>query len=111
VVPPVIFVARIPVREGRVEEAVTAITANVEASHQEEGVLQMALHRDLDRPNTLVVVEIFRSEQDHERHLATPHLARVVEALAPLLAGDVEAMRLEAIPAGDQRKGQLATDE
>jgi quinol monooxygenase YgiN len=104
----VIFVARIPVREGRLDDAIAAITSNVEASHQEDGVLRMALHRDVDRPDALVVVEIFRSEADHEQHLTTRHYGRVVEALGPLLAGEVEAMRLEAIAAGDPDKGSLA---
>jgi quinol monooxygenase YgiN len=104
----IILVARIPVRDGRVDDAIAAITMNLEASHQEDGVLRMALHRDVDRPDTLVVVEIFRSEEDHQEHLATAHYGRVVEALGPLLAGDVVAMRLEAISAGDPRKGYLA---
>jgi quinol monooxygenase YgiN len=71
-------------------------------------VARMALHRDLDRPDTLVVVEIFRSEEDHQRHLATPHYGRVIEALGPLLAADVEAMRLETIAGGEARKRSRA---
>jgi quinol monooxygenase YgiN len=104
----VIFVARIPVLHGRIDDAIAAITINVAASHEEDGVLRMALHRDLDRPDTLVVVEIFRSEEDHQRHLETPHYNRVVEVLGPLLAGDVEAMCLETIATGESQKGSLA---
>ena len=104
----VIYVTAIPVREGSVDDAIAAIRANLEASHGEDGVDLMALHRDLDRPDRLVVVEIFRSQEDYQRHMATPHVGAVMAALGPILAGDVDAMRLEAVPVGDPRKGSLA---
>jgi quinol monooxygenase YgiN len=103
----VVVVTRIPVRPERADDAVRAIAANVRASHEEPGVLRMALHREIDRPGRLVIVEIFRSPEAYEVHMATPHVARVVEALTPLLAGEVESLQLDPLDIGDERKGRL----
>ena len=102
-----IMISRIFVQPHRVEEAVQAITANIEASHLEDGVQQMALHREVGRPDHLVVIETFRSEEEFAAHLETPHLKAAVEALGTLMAREGEVIRLEAIPVGDPRKGRL----
>jgi quinol monooxygenase YgiN len=101
------MISRIFVQADRVEEAVEAITANIEASHREEGVLQMALHREVGQPDHLVVIETFRSAEEFDAHMETPHLKAAVEALGPLVARAGEVIRLEAVPVGDPRKGRL----
>lgn len=101
------MISRIFVQPERVEEAVEAITANIEASHLEDGVLQMALHREVGQPDHLVVIETFRSAEEFDAHLQTPHLKAAVDALGPLMVQAGEVIRLEAIPVGDPRKGRL----
>ena len=102
-----IMISRVFVQPDRVDEAVEAITANIEASHLEDGVLQMALHREVGQPDHLVVIETFRSAEEFDAHLETPHLKAVADALGPLMARPGEVIRLEAIPVGDPRKGRL----
>jgi quinol monooxygenase YgiN len=101
------LITRIPVADGHVDAAIAAISANLTASHQEDGVVRMALLRERDDSNRLMVVEIFRSAEDLDQHMKTPHLAAVVKALGPLIAGEITSFRLRPLPMGDLRKGSL----
>lgn len=105
----VVLIASLPIAEGKVEEAVSALNRCATAVHQEEeGVLRYALHRDTANPNRLVMIEVYDDQAALEAHGKTPHLQELMGALKGLLDGRPEMSVLSPIPAGDQSKGVLA---
>ena len=71
----VVAVVDIRVAEGRSDATVAALEACVVKTHEEPGCLVYAVHRDEADPLHLVVVERWRSQEDLDAHLATPHVA------------------------------------
>jgi quinol monooxygenase YgiN len=105
----VVLVASLPIAEGKVEEAVSALGRCATTVHQEEsGVLRYALHRDTKNPNRLVMIEVYDSQEALDAHGKTPHLQELTGALGGLLDGRPEMSVLTPVPAGDQSKGVLA---
>lgn len=58
----------------------------IELSQQEPGCIKFAVHRDIDDPDVLVVVEQWESKGAYDAHLKQPHLQELNESLAPLMA-------------------------
>jgi len=59
---------------------------NARHSLQEPGVARFDVIQQADDPTRFVLVEIYRSEQDVERHKQTAHYARWRELAEPLMA-------------------------
>ena len=94
---------------GRGDEVLAAFEACLTQTHQEEGCLTYALHRDNDNPDHLVLVERWRSQADLDEHMQKPYVAELFAAAGTpgLLA---EAPRLtfsSSVPLGDAGKGSL----
>lgn len=105
----VVLIASLPIAEGKMEEAVSALNRCASAVHQEEdGVLRYALHRDKSNPNRLVMIEVYEDQAALDAHGKTPHLQELMGALGGLLDGRPEMSVLDPVPAGDQSKGVLA---
>ena len=73
--PEVVAVVHVRAAQGRADDVVAAFTPCIEQTHQEEGCLAYALHRDAADPDHLVLVERWRSQEDLDAHLQTPHVA------------------------------------
>jgi quinol monooxygenase YgiN len=102
-----VVVATLVAKEGRFDDAVAAITPAVEATHQEEGCLNYALHRVDGAPDTLVVVERWTSPETLAAHRAAPHMVQLRTALGDILAERPTLMMLEGLPKGDAERGTL----
>lgn len=63
----------------------SAISAHVAATRQEEGCVFFDVSLSLDGPNIAVVTECFESEEAHESHLQTPHMNRFRAEMPRLL--------------------------
>lgn len=61
---------------------------------REPGCRTYALHETDDR---LVLVEVWESDDALDTHLATPALAAMVQRVTPLLAADIDIVRLEPV--------------
>ncbi|MCW2681038.1 MAG: putative monooxygenase [Frankiales bacterium] len=105
----VVGVVHVRAAEGRVDEVVTAFTTCLIKTHEEEGCLTYALHRDASDPNHLVLVERWRSQSDLDAHMTQPHVADLFAAVgAPgLLAAAPEITFLSPLGIGTETKGTL----
>ena len=68
----VVGVVHVRAAEGKAEEVIAAFTTCIEKTHEEEGCLLYALHRDNADPHHLVLLERWRSQEDLDAHFATP---------------------------------------
>jgi len=71
----VIGVVDVVAAEGKADEVIAAFEACMTATHQEEGCLTYALHRDNENPNHFVHVERWRSQADLDEHMTKPYVA------------------------------------
>ena len=107
--PELVGVVHVRAAEGKVDEVVAAFTACIEQTHQEEGCLAYALHRDAGDPNHLVLVERWRSQEDLDAHMTQPYVADLfaVAGTPGMLAAAPELAFLEPLGLGEPAKGTL----
>ena len=77
----------------RREEAEAAVRACVTATRQEAGNEDYRFSWDLDEPGRLNLVEQWADEEAMQAHMGTPHLAEMMTAIGPCIAGSVEVVR------------------
>lgn len=63
-----------------------ATLANARQSTLEPGIARFDVLQNKDEPTHITLVEVYRTEQDVDRHKATPHYAIWVEAVTDMLA-------------------------
>jgi quinol monooxygenase YgiN len=103
----VVVTAIFKVNDGRADEAVQALTDVILPTHDEAGCLTYALHRDVNDPNTLVLVERWTSQVALESHLQQPYVAALGAKAAELLAAPPALHICDPIALGDPMKGTL----
>lgn len=105
----VVIVVKVVAAEGKVDEVLAGFTTCLEATHEEEGCLAYALHRDNSDPNTIVLVERWRSQDDLDAHNQTPHVAALfaVAGTPGLLAEPPQLSFTTPLGIGDPAKGTL----
>jgi quinol monooxygenase YgiN len=103
----VVVTATFTVKDDRMDDALAAITETIEATHDEPGCQSYALHRDVNAPNTLVLVERWTSQVALDAHLQQPYVAKLGAAAAELLAAPPVIHFCEPVPVGDPMKGSL----
>jgi quinol monooxygenase YgiN len=103
----VIVVATFKAREGKTEEVIAGLTPVIEQTHGEAGCLAYALHRDVNDPQTLVLVERWTSQVALESHFQQPYMAGIGELAAELLSEPPRLHVCTPLPAGDPVKGAL----
>lgn len=96
------FVAK-PGRSGEIERFGKEV---VQPSHEEDGCVKYALHRSTADPETFVLVEKWRSQEDLDAHFQQPHMAQLGD-LQEALAEPPTIHFLEPLPYGDAEKGLL----
>jgi quinol monooxygenase YgiN len=101
----VVISATIQVKPEAQEEALSAITTAIEATHGEDGCIAYALHRDLEDPARFVILEKWATPEALKEHADTPHLKALFGVLGPLLAGPPTITRTAPLPVGDPAKG------
>ena len=103
---PVVVVALIKPKPEFRDDVIAAMEQAIPLVHDEDGCELYALHADDDQ---LVMIERWTTREALARHGAGSPGLRVFNAATDgKLAGPTEVLRLHAIPAGDQGKGQLA---
>ena len=103
----VVVVVRIKAQPGKVEEVVSGFTPILEKTHEEEGCLNYALHRDKNDPDVLMLVERWRSQTDLDQHFTKPYMAEMGELAGQLLAEPPDIRFCSPEPLGDAEKGAL----
>ena len=69
--------------------------------------ISYALHRDNSDPDSMVLIERWRSQDDLDAHFTQPHMAEMGSLAAELLAEPPRIIFCSALPAGDPVKGVL----
>lgn len=90
-------VAKLPIREGKLDEALSAFKTLIAEVAKEEGTKLYSLNRDPKTPNLLVVVEQYTDKAALDFHSGTPHFKAFFAASAALLGGKPEITVLEEI--------------
>ena len=104
----VVVVATFRVHPGKGEEAVAAFAPTIEQTHAEEGCLAYALHRDVNDPDVLVLVERWTDREALGSHLQQSYVSQLGEAASEFLAEPPTIHFAEPVPIGDDRKGSLS---
>jgi quinol monooxygenase YgiN len=101
----VVVVATITPKPEHLDEVIAAMKKAVPMVHEEDGCELYALHAD---DKELVMVERWTSREALKKHgTDSPGLRVFNAAIDGMLAGPTVVLRLDAIPAGDEAKGQL----
>ena len=91
----VAVIAKMKIKEGKMDEATELFRGLVPKVGQEEGTVGYALCRDSRNPDLLVVIERYRDKEAIQAHSSTPHFKEFSAAVAPLLDGKMELSILE----------------
>jgi quinol monooxygenase YgiN len=105
--PQVVVVATVEVLPGREDEALALAEELVTVTHDEAGCLAYAVHRDLDAPGRLVLVERWTSPVALEAHLLSPHARAFAERIGALVSAPPVVTRTSPVVLGDPVKGAL----
>lgn len=80
-------VARVQAKAGKEEAVKNELLALIESTRSEPGCINYDLHQAMDDPSVFMFYENWRSKEDLDRHLETPHLKAWREKGDSLLAG------------------------
>jgi quinol monooxygenase YgiN len=106
----VIGIVDIRAAEGHADEVVAAFEACIAKTHEEEGCLTYALHRDAADPNHFVHLERWRSQADLDAHMTQPYVAELfaVAGRPGVLAAPPQLTFAGSLALGDPKKGSLS---
>lgn len=82
-----LVIANLRAMAGEEERVADGLRVNEAASRQEPGVIEWVAYRSTSDPRDFVLYEVYRTETDFAAHRATPHFARYVAEIVPLLEG------------------------
>ena len=90
-------IAKLPVKEGKMDDAVAAFSELMSKVAGEEGTVMYSLNKDKANPNMLVVVEQYKDKAALDFHSSTPHFKAFFVASGALLGGKPEVSVMEEI--------------
>jgi len=90
-------IAKIPIKEGKIEEAITAVKELMVQVAREEGTLLYTLNRDPSSPNTLVIMERYKDKAAFDAHTSTPHFKAFFAKSKAFIGGRPEITLMEEI--------------
>jgi len=83
-------IAKLPVKEGKMDEALAAFRELIAKVASEEGTVLYSLNQDKANPNMLVVVEQYKDKEALEFHSSTPYFKAFFAASAAFIGGKPE---------------------
>jgi len=93
----VTIIAKIPVKEEKVDEVIEMFKELIIEVAKEEGTKVYKLCRDKKNPNVLVVMEAYKDQDALQTHGSTPHFQEFFGKVGPLLDGAPEMTIMEQI--------------
>ena len=82
-------VATIPAKPGSEDVIREALSTLVTATREEDGCVSYDLFESAAAPGTFVTIESWRSQEDFDAHLQTPHIGEAFAVATDHLAGEV----------------------
>ena len=83
----IVVIVGMTVQDGKGDDFVAAAAPCVEATRKEAGNVGYELVRDAGDPNHFVMIEHWKDQAAIDEHMKTPHLADLMTASGPLMAG------------------------
>ena len=96
-------VAVIAGKPGTGDQLEAALRDLAAGTHGEEGCILYSLQRGLADPDTFVTVEKWRSQDDLDAHMQTPHIAAALGIATDLLARDILIVPTNLLDTGDAK--------
>ncbi len=93
----VALIAKMKIKEGKMDEAIELFRDLVPKVGKEEGTMAYAVCRDKAAPSLLVVVERYRDREAIKDHSSTPHFKEFSKAVGTLLDGKPDLTIVEEI--------------
>ena len=90
-------VARVVARPGKVEELRALLQGLVEPTRMESGCVTYELLQNKAEPTDFTFVEEWRSEEDLDAHLQSPHLRQARSRLPELAVADPDIRRYTVV--------------
>jgi len=90
-------IAKLPIKEGKMEEALGEFKGLMSKVAKEEGTLLYSLNKEKSNPNTLVVVEQYKDKDAFNLHSSTPHFKEFFAKSAAFIGGKPEIVLMEEI--------------
>lgn len=90
-------IAKLPVKEGKMDEAMAAFKVLMSKVASEEGTVLYSLNVEKANPNTLVVVEQYKDKAALEFHSSTPHFKEFFTASIAFIGGKPEMMVMKEV--------------
>jgi quinol monooxygenase YgiN len=91
------LIARLPIVEGKMDEALGAFKELMAKVAKEQGTLLYSLNREKANPDTLVVVEQYKDEDSLKFHSSTPYLKEFFTKSVSFTRGKPEVVLMEEI--------------
>jgi quinol monooxygenase YgiN len=90
-------IAKLPVQEGKVDDAIATLRELMAHVAGEEGTLLYTMNRAKAAPNTLVMIERYRDKAALSAHSSSPHFKALFPKIQGLLSGEPEISVLEEL--------------
>jgi quinol monooxygenase YgiN len=90
-------IAKLPIMEGKMEEALGEFKKLMSNVAKEEGTVLYSLNSEKSNPNTLVVVEQYKDENAFQFHTSTSHFKEFFTKSASFAGGKPEIFIMEEI--------------
>lgn len=79
-------IAHIKVHPDQIEALKEAWFATLEATRGESGVVSYEVHQNPEDPTDFMAIEIYKSPEAFQSHMASPHIQGLFAKAGPLLA-------------------------
>jgi quinol monooxygenase YgiN len=83
-------IAKLPVQEGKVDDAIAVLRELMEHVAREEGTLLYTMNRAKADPNTLVMIERYKDKAALTAHSSSAYFQELSPKIQGLLAGPAE---------------------
>jgi len=90
-------IAKLPIKEGKMNEALEAFQQMIAEVAKEEGTLFYSLNVGKAEPNTLVVMERYQDKEALAVHSATPHFKALMARAPDLFSGQPEIVIMKEL--------------
>jgi quinol monooxygenase YgiN len=90
-------VARLPIKEGKMDDALKMLKELIAKIALEEGTAFYSLNKDKSNPNMLVVVEQYMDKAAFDYHSSTPYFKAFFAASGAFIGGKPEITVMEEI--------------
>jgi quinol monooxygenase YgiN len=90
-------IAKLPIKEGKMEVALGEFKALMSKIAKEEGTVLYSLNKEKSNPNTLVVVEQYKDKDAFKFHSSTLYFKEFFAKSASFIEGKPEIVLMEEI--------------